>query len=76
MMKTVVLIIELALTIAMFVMVFNMTTFTMMSYKQSTDSLTQTINSLEQNMPVGDVPTGYAPAATNSILSNLINFKL
>lgn len=78
MLKTIVLIIELVLTIATFLLILNMTTYAMFSYQQAKDTTYQTVNQFQQDTTklYGDVPTDYMPAASSNILSNLLNFRI
>jgi hypothetical protein len=76
MMKTLVLLIELGITIATFLLIFNMTAYAMTSYEQAQDSITNTVGQFQQNMPNSGAATGYIPAPANDILSGLMNFKI
>jgi len=78
MLKTIILLIELVFTIATFLLVFNMTTYAMISYQQAKDTAYQTIYQFQQDTTktYGDVPTDQMPAASSNILSNLLNFRI
>jgi hypothetical protein len=70
MMKTVILLLELGLTLAMFMMVFNMTAYAMTSYQHSTDSMNQIVDGFDSKVSSDydnqNMPTGYT-----TVLSNL-----
>jgi hypothetical protein len=78
MLKTIVLLIELVLTITTFFLLFNLTTYAMLSYQQVKDTASQAVDQFQQDTTkmYGDVPTGYMPAASSNILSTLINFRI
>ena len=78
MMKTIVLLLELAFTVAAFLLLINLTTYSMLSYQQMQDATYDTVEQFQQDTTdmYGDVPTGYMPAASSNILSNLINFRI
>jgi len=78
MIKTVILLIELVLTIVSFLLILNMTTYAMYSYQQAQDTAYQTIDQFQQNTTsvYGNVPTAYMPAASRNILDNLLNFRI
>ena len=78
MLKTVVLLIELVLTIVSFLLILNMTTYAMYSYKQAQDTAYQTVYQFQQDADnvYGNVPTDQMPDASRNILSNLLNFRI
>ncbi|OGI11702.1 hypothetical protein A3K64_00190 [Candidatus Micrarchaeota archaeon RBG_16_36_9] len=78
MIKIIVLLVELVLTVATFLLIFNMTMYATMSYQEAKNTAYRTINDFEQNTTstYGNIPTGYMPAAANGILSDLINFRI
>lgn len=63
MMKTLILLIELGLTLAMFLFVINMTAYTMDSYHESRNVMSQTVDDFEQEISSDydgqEMPTGY-----------------
>jgi hypothetical protein len=70
MMKTLILLLELGLTLAMFVMIFNMTAYAMTSYQHSADSMSQIVDDFDSKVSSDydgqNMPTGYT-----TLLSNL-----
>jgi hypothetical protein len=70
MMKTVVLLLELGLTLATLMFIFNMAAYAMTSYKQSADSMNQIVDDFDSKVSSDydgqDMPTGYT-----TVLSNL-----
>ena len=70
MMKIVVLLVELGLTLAMFLFVINMTAYSMNSYQESKSVMSQTVDDFE-----GQITTDYEgqemPTAYVMLLSDL-----
>jgi hypothetical protein len=77
MMKVILLIVELIVTIASLLLVFNMTAAAMGSYQQAQDVAYVSINQMQQkNADMYGSPSGYIPAAAGGILSSLTNFRI
>jgi hypothetical protein len=69
MMKTLILLLELGLSLAMFVMIFNMTAYAMTSYQHSTDSINQIVDDFDSKVSSDydgqNMPTGYTTTLSN-----------